>query len=186
MTKIYTKTGDKGSTGLVDGSRVSKSSFIIDTYGEVDELNSCIGIVCSFNIANHESDTLKFIQNKLFDLGSLLACPPESREKFKLSIINKANIDSLEKAIDRLQQGLPELKNFILPGGGHCAAHTHICRTVCRRLERALVKLSESDEPRLVPENSIAFLNRLSDYFFVLSRSFNSLENKPEIIWEQS
>ncbi|MDB9883341.1 cob(I)yrinic acid a,c-diamide adenosyltransferase [Bacteroidia bacterium] len=174
--KIYTKTGDKGQTSLVGGTRVSKSDQRIEAYGTVDELNSAIGIIASTNEVH--ASFLKSIQHKLFNIGSILAS--ESNLSFELPLISDADIVLLEKEIDRLNLELPTLKNFILPGGSVLSAHTHLARCVCRRAERRVVILEEENYTILVQ-----YLNRLSDYLFVLSREYLRLEGQDEVIWEK-
>ncbi len=178
MVKIYTKTGDKGKTALIGGTRISKSDLRIDLYGEVDELNSFVGYLRSHD----DNQLLPIIQNQLFNLGSMLACTLDKRSEYKLPPISFTLIDSLEKSIDEMNEDLSELKNFILPTGSKAASVAHLCRTVSRRVERKLVNFSEQlkDEE---PENSLILLNRLSDYFFVLSRFLNKKENITEKIW---
>lgn len=185
--KIYTKTGDKGQTGLVDGQRVSKSSLILSCYGEVDELNSHVGVIVSFIDSEFETtkEELKYIQNKLFDLGSLLACPFEKREKFNLKKIDESDISYLELCMDRMSEVLPPLKNFILPGGSQCSSFIHIARSFCRRLERSCVGVLEHNENDL-PENALIYINRLSDYFFILSRFINLKHGESEVIWKNT
>jgi cob(I)alamin adenosyltransferase len=177
MVKIYTKTGDKGETSLVSGERLSKADNQIDLYGDVDELNSIIGIVNCYS-----SDDIKIhlsaIQNKLFDLGSNLACESSAREKYKLPQITQANVTDLEILIDNYSNDLPPLKNFILPGGHPSAAFLHQARTVCRRVERKLIG-SKIEKP----QNSVEYLNRLSDLFFVLSRAVNFSNKVEEVLW---
>lgn len=176
--KIYTKTGDSGETGLVSGTRVSKSNQRIDLYGEVDELNSLIGFLNSeVSIQLH----LK-IQSELFNLGSLLACEFEKRKEYNLPIVSSEIIKELEASIDEMNKDLPKLKNFILPGGAEGASRAHLCRVVTRRVERKLVGFGNFFEGE-VPENSIVFLNRLSDYFFVLARHWNSKNKVDDILW---
>lgn len=174
--KIYTKTGDKGQTSLVGGTRVSKANIKIEAYGTVDELNSSLGIIA----ASHElyADFIKSIQHKLFNIGSTLAA--EEDIEFELPMINAKDIVVLEKEIDRLTKLLPGLKNFILPGGSVLSANTHMARCICRRAERRVVELEDQDYIM-----HIQYLNRLSDYLFILSREFLRLEEKEEIIWKQ-
>jgi cob(I)alamin adenosyltransferase len=174
--KIYTKGGDKGQTSLVGGTRVSKAHDKIEAYGTVDELNSAIGIIASSN--EEYSDFLNVIQHKLFNAGSILAS--ENDLSFELPSIQLSDIELLEKEIDRLEKGLPRLKNFILPGGSIISAHTHLARCICRRAERRIVGLEE-DKYALI----LQYLNRLSDYLFVLSREYLRLEGKAEIIWKK-
>ncbi|MBP9674466.1 MAG: cob(I)yrinic acid a,c-diamide adenosyltransferase [Bacteriovoracaceae bacterium] len=186
--KIYTKTGDTGQTSLVGGTRISKSDARIELYGEVDELNSFIGVVSTLL---KESSHKKFheihlflnqIQSALFDLGSNLACEKEQRLKYKLPIVSKDLINDLEKFMDEMQVHLPTISHFILPGGGFISAQIHLCRTVTRRVERRLVHFSLEHQSDI--ENSwIILLNRLSDYFFVLARFISFSEGKEEIFW---
>jgi cob(I)alamin adenosyltransferase len=184
-SKIYTKTGDDGTTALVSGNRISKGDLQIDLYGEVDELNSILGIiVSSFEGKKYSADIVIFltiIQSRLFDLGSQLACEKENREKYKLPKIMIADIEKMESQMDRMDSILPKLKNFILPGGDITASYLHLARTVCRRVERKLISFynTTSDRPKLSSE----FINRLSDYLFVLSRFVNFSEEKTEIEW---
>lgn len=186
MSKVYTKTGDKGLTGLVSGQRVSKSDFRLETYGEVDHLNSMIGALIqhlnSNKIFNDDSQFLENIQNKLFNLGSLLACPTEERAKFKLTEICEDDVNAIEKRIDLIETELPPLSNFILPGGSLPASYAHLCRTQARNLERLMVKnFKDLNE---LPENSLMFINRLSDYFFDLARVINVKLKVKETIWK--
>jgi cob(I)alamin adenosyltransferase len=174
--KIYTKGGDKGQTSLVGGTRVSKAHDKIEAYGTVDELNSAIGIIASSN--EEYAAFLNTIQHKLFNAGSILAS--ENDLSFELPSIDLSDIELLEKEIDRLDKGLPRLKNFILPGGSIISAHTHLARCICRRAERRIVGLEE-DKYALI----LQYLNRLSDYLFVLSREYLRLEGKAEIIWKK-
>ena len=171
--KIYTKTGDKGQTSLVGGTRVSKDNAQIEAYGTVDELNSAIGIVAGEDTVY--VDFLQDIQHKLFNIGSVLAS--EGNLDFELPTVSEEDILLIEKEIDRLNEGLPRLKNFILPGGNVLSAHTHLARCICRRAERRVVTL-ENDEYLI----HIRFLNRLSDYLFVLSREYLRLDGKQEVI----
>jgi len=174
--KIYTKTGDKGQTSLVGGTRVSKASVKIEAYGTVDELNSSLGIIAASS--SEYSDFLKNIQHKLFNIGSTLAA--ESDLEFNLPSISPEDITVLENEIDRLSKVLPRLKNFILPGGSVLSAHTHLSRCICRRAERRVVELDDQDYTI-----HVKYLNRLSDYLFILSREFLRIEEKPEVIWKQ-
>ena len=174
--KIYTKTGDKGQTSLVGGTRVSKSDQKIEAYGTVDELNSAIGVIASSNEVH--ASFLNNIQHKLFNIGSILAS--EANASFGIPLIEDEDIIQLEKEIDRLNIELPSLKNFILPGGSVLSAHTHVARCVCRRAERRVVILEDEKYTILVQ-----YLNRLSDYLFVLSREYLRLEGKDEVIWQK-
>ncbi len=182
---VYTKKGDQGETSLVDGPRVAKSSAMVDLYGEVDELNSHIGLAASLLPELEDKkiyDELLWIQHRLFDLGSNLACSPDKRETFKLANITDENLQILEARMDEMDNSLPALKNFVLPGGHPSASALHICRTVCRRVERKAVQVRSEDQA-LVEIIHVKFLNRLSDYFFVLSRYVNKLGNYSEVLW---
>jgi len=181
--KLYTKTGDEGLTGLLSGERVSKASPLIDLYGDVDDLNSQIGLSISFSKkSNKVTDFLEKIQHKLFDIGSLLACSADRRDVFKLSQIEVDDVEKIEAAIDDLEKDLPPLKNFILPGGGVASSSVHLCRTKCRNLERKLVLSKDNGE--ILPDNILKFTNRLSDYLFVASRWVNQNEGKRDVKWE--
>lgn len=186
-SKIYTKTGDMGETGLVSGNRTLKSDLRIDLYGELDELNSRIGFSCSYLSEVLElQQTVKFlhhVQSAIFDLGSNLACEVENRAKFNLPKISDEFVKDLEQEIDTLDAELPPLKNFILPGGTILASSLHLCRTNARAVERKLISFQETSKEEL-PQNSAVFLNRLSDYFFVLARYVNKLKDTPEISWK--
>ena len=178
--KIYTKTGDKGSTGLFSGERVSKSSLRVDTYGTADELNSIIGIALSHDIDENFRDDLMKINKMLFRLGSDLATPVDAGTKFKVLRIEEADITWLESKIDEYTDQMPELKNFILPGGSLPAAFLHQGRTVCRRAERMAVRLAEAEN---IGELPLIFLNRLSDYLFTAARYANHLAGVEDIKW---
>lgn len=179
-TKIYTKTGDKGTTSLLGGKKVSKSHDRIEAYGTVDELNSFIGL-----LKDHESvearikNQLYWIQETLFSLGSILATESDFKG-FELPQITHIEITQLEQWIDYYDAKLPTLKNFILPGGHSAVSLCHICRTVCRRAERATLRLAENEA---LDQNIIPFLNRLSDYFFILARKITLDLNVPETPW---
>lgn len=174
-SNIYTKMGDNGETGLVGGTRVSKADARIDLYGEVDELNSWVGVAItqmSEDKFSQEITYLKRVQCYLFDLGSNLACEAEQREKFKLPKLNDEVIKELEGKIDELDSACPKLSNFILPGGSAAAASLHLCRTVCRKIERKMIQFRAQHQEEL-PVHAAPFMNRLSDFFFVLSRYVN-------------
>ncbi|MBC7711967.1 MAG: cob(I)yrinic acid a,c-diamide adenosyltransferase [Rhizobacter sp.] len=179
---VYTRTGDMGTTGLVGGTRIKKSDPRINLYGEVDELNSHIGVAISHMDKSIDKSLLLQIQSSLFDLGSNLACEKDKRTQFKLPQISKTAIDSLENDIDQMDSQLAPLKHFILPGGDPAAASFHVCRTVCRRIEREMVDF-EDQHPGEIPENALVYMNRLSDYFFILSRYLNSNKNIEETQW---
>lgn len=186
-SKVYTKTGDKGETGLVSGNRTSKSDIRIDLYGELDELNSRIGVSCSKLSQEMEfQQTVNFlhhIQSAIFDLGSNLACEVENRAQYKLPQISDEFIGDIELEIDKMDAELPPIKNFILPGGTVTAASIHMCRTNARTVERKLIGYFNTTKEEL-PQNSVIFLNRLSDYFFILARYVNKVKNVEEINWK--
>jgi len=178
--KLYTKTGDKGTTSLLGGKKVSKSHDRIEAYGNVDELNSFIGLLKDqAEVETRIKQQLYWIQETLFSLGSVLATE-SGFTGFKLPEITIIEIKQMEQWIDQYAAKVPELKNFILPGGHQAVSVCHVCRTVCRRTERSVIKLSEN-EP--LNENIIPFLNRLSDYFFILARKIAVDLNVPETPW---
>lgn len=179
--KVYTKTGDGGTTSLVGGKRVSKFDQRLEAYGTVDELNSFVGDLITVMKSDEDRALLCFIQNKLFVMGSNLAC--EGDCGVKLQKLDKSDYERLEKRIDAMDKLLPRLSRFVLPGGVKAAAKAHICRTVSRRAEREICRLAESCD---VDENIKIFTNRLSDYFFVLSRYCNFIENSEEIFWDNN
>tara|TARA_R110000868_G_scaffold100129_2_gene275444 strand:- start:4199 stop:4753 length:555 start_codon:yes stop_codon:yes gene_type:complete len=182
--KVYTKTGDKGLTGLLGGSRVAKADARIALYGEVDELNSHIGLTRAHTGEGFSQDKLlKHVQSRLFDLGSQMACEPEQRTKFKLPDIEPEHITELEKAIDVMTEDLPQLKNFVLPAGGVAAASAHVARTVCRRVERSFVAF-HNEHPNDLKDIHLQFLNRLSDYLFILARTLVHHAGQKEEIWK--
>ena len=173
LSKIYTRTGDDGSTGLGDGARVSKDSARVTAYGTVDEANSAIGIVLACEVPEPIRNVLVAVQHQLFDLGGELCIPGHSA-------IFDADIQALEDTLDRFNADLPPLKDFILPGGGMAAAQAHLARTICRRAEREVVTLSHHDAVR--PE-AIRYLNRLSDLLFVLCRVLARESGHGEVLW---
>lgn len=189
ITRVYTKTGDKGQTSLVGGKRVPKDSPRIEAYGTIDELNSVVGLARVFNDENLEAgdahqflnEVLCRIQDELFDLGSELATPPE---QFKEGMyrVGDDEIERLEQWIDQCQEDLEPLKSFILPGGGRIGAYLHQCRTVCRRAEREILRLSREEE---INPSMIKYVNRLSDLFFVLSRWIAKQTGEPEYLWQR-
>jgi cob(I)alamin adenosyltransferase len=181
--KIYTKTGDDGTTGLFGGKRVPKDDERVDTYGEIDELNSLIGLTNCFVLSNDVKKDLTKIQNQLFNVGSILATPKEDKEKLKgIEDISEDDIQYLEQRIDYYSEKLPELRNFILPGGTVSAGFLHYARTVCRRCERKIVKFVMRDEENKI---LIKFFNRLSDFLFVLARYENFFSGTKEIEWKK-
>lgn len=189
MAKIYTKTGDRGETGLVGGQRVSKADIRLECYGTVDELNSILGLAQATLSESNELDAeikknvstiLNSLQNELFNLGSRLASADDETLR-KMPAVEDDSITFMEKTIDAYTKELPSLKNFILPGGTMTASHIQWARTVCRRAERATVRLSQS-EP--VEPASVRYLNRLSDFLFVLGRYLNYKAGRDETIWK--
>lgn len=184
-SSVYTRSGDKGETSLVSGTRVSKANMRISLYGEVDELNSHIGYMRSLMPQDQNFKALSGLFDKvqcsLFDLGSKLACESNLWESYKLPNIKMEVVEEIEKTIDELDQNLPKLKNFILPGGNPLGAYTHVVRTVCRKVERLLIDFGENTQS--IPENSVVFLNRLSDFLFVYARYINHYHKIDETIW---
>lgn len=179
--KIYTRTGDKGQTSLLGGQRVPKDSIRIEAYGTVDELNSHIGLLRD-HAGGGRDELLIPIQEMLFSLGSRLASGSEEQaEKFKVPRITETDISALEEAMDRMDQELPEMRNFILPGGQIAASQAHVCRTVCRRAERLVVTLAASED---VPEIVVRYLNRLSDLLFVLARHLAHVKGVADTPWK--
>lgn len=178
--KIYTKTGDKGKTSLIGGTRVSKGHLRIEAYGTIDELNSYIGLIRDQEIKKHHFETLLEIQDRLFTIGASLASDPE-RSKMKIPDLNTEDIELLEKEMDNMDEHLPEMKSFVLPGGHTTVSFCHIARCVCRRAERLVVNLAEID---FVDEKVQIYLNRLSDYLFVLSRMLSKDLNAIEKPWK--
>jgi len=176
--KIYTKGGDKGQTSLIGGSRVAKDHVKIEAYGTVDELNSNLGMVAEL-VGEQQLSLIRKIQSGLFDIGSHLAAQPE-QDVIPLPAIRMRDVTAMENAIDQMNEDLPKLKNFILPGGGKAAAQCHITRCVCRRAERRVVALSAIEK---VDADMIIYLNRLSDYLFVLARKASSNAGETEINW---
>lgn len=177
--KIYTKTGDKGLTSLIGGTRVPKHHLRIESYGTVDELNSYIGLIRDQDIATKHKDILKEIQDRLFTIGSSLASDPET-SKMKIPDLHTADIELLEKQIDLMDSELPALRHFILPGGSNAVSFCHIARCVCRRAERLSVHLSEDS---FVDDKVVVYLNRLSDYLFTLARKIGNEQQVTENQW---
>lgn len=177
--KIYTKTGDKGHTSLIGGKRIPKNHIRIEAYGTVDELNSYIGLIRDQTSSISDNLILKEIQDRLFTIGAVLAADPEKVNQ-KLPDLLNSDIEVLETEIDKINDYLPALKHFILPGGDVLISHCHIARCVCRRAERAVVRLAADS---MVDEKVIIYLNRLSDYFFILSRKIAFELKIVENIW---
>ncbi|MBE2245855.1 MAG: cob(I)yrinic acid a,c-diamide adenosyltransferase [Candidatus Competibacteraceae bacterium] len=178
--KIYTKTGDKGTTALMGGVRVSKHHPRIEAYGTIDELNSWLGLIKDQPIPESSKQDLLIIQYRLFEAGSLLAAEP-GNTKIWVPEIKLDAISQLENSIDLMEQSLPPLQNFILPGGHPASSYTHIARCVCRRAERLVVQVADSEQ---VPSEILVFLNRLSDYLFVLARFISAHFGADEIPWK--
>ena len=180
--KIYTKTGDDGTTSLIGDTKVPKSHLRIEAYGTVDELNSYIGLCKDLLTDEQGKNTLLEIQDRLFTIGSSLACDPIKEPKMRIPDLNETDVELLEKEIDRMNEIVPAMKNFILPGGHTTLSQLHIARCVCRRAERCSVRLElESLEVEAI---IIKYLNRLSDYLFVLSRYTGQQLNVGEIPWK--
>ena len=174
LSKIYTRTGDDGTTGLGDGSRVAKDSLRVEAYGTVDEANSCIGLLLAADLPDDVRELLTRVQHQLFDLGGELCIPGHAA-------IFDADIDALEARLDHYNDALPALKDFILPGGGEAAARCHVARTVVRRAERETVALSHLEAVR---PQAIRYLNRLSDLLFVLARVLARASGHGEVLWD--
>ena len=180
--KIYTKTGDQGNTSLIGGTKVPKSNLRIEAYGTVDELNSFIGLVTDQQQDHNISSTLREIQDRLFTIGSSLACDPAKEPKLKIPDLLESDVTFLEKEIDRMNDTLPPMKSFILPGGHVAVSTTHVARCVCRRAERICVHMQVQQmeiEPLV-----IKYLNRLSDFLFILARYIAYQLNVQEIPWK--
>lgn len=175
LSKIYTKTGDKGTTGLGDGSRVGKDHIRVEAYGTVDELNSTIGLLLTEDLPEQLQTWLTQIQHQLFDLGSELCVP-------SYQVIEEAEVEHLEQQIEQMNGNLPYLKEFILPGGNRAAAVCHMARSICRRAERRVVTLMGQDES--VNLAGLRFLNRLSDWLFVAARVLARENNGQEVLWQ--
>ena len=174
LSKIYTRTGDDGTTGLGDGSRVDKDNARVEAYGTVDELNSHIGVILAHELPEEIRECLETIQHRLFDLGGELCIPGHTA-------LAQKHVDYLENQLDKFNESLPYLKEFILPAGGHATAHCHVARTVCRRAERRTYTLHRDSEVNLY---SIRYLNRLSDLLFVIARVCARHENGKEVFWQ--
>ncbi|QEM09492.1 cob(I)yrinic acid a,c-diamide adenosyltransferase [Mucilaginibacter rubeus] len=177
--KIYTKTGDKGFTSLIGGTRVPKHHIRIESYGTVDELNSYIGLIRDQDIDANDKEVLKQIQDRLFTIGSSLAADPE-RSKMVIPDLYLSDVEALETEIDNMNEKLPPLKHFILPGGSNVISFCHIARCVCRRAERITVQLAEEST---VDEKVNIYLNRLSDYLFILARKIANVNKIAENQW---
>ena len=174
LSKIYTRTGDDGSTGLGDGSRVPKNSPRVEAYGDVDELNSMIGLLLTESLPGHISDSLTDIQHDLFDVGGELSIPGQTT-------MTEKQVTRLEKTLDDLNAKLSPLKEFILPGGSRAAALCHIARTICRRAERRLITLQKSETISTI---TVKYVNRLSDLLFVIARALNASDGDGDVLWQ--
>ena len=174
LSRIYTRTGDDGTTGLGDGSRVAKDSARVAAYGTVDELNSAIGVVLACEAPPNVREVLNQVQHDLFDLGGELCIPG-------MAMVHAADVERLEAALDAFNEALPPLKEFILPGGGIAAAQCHLARTICRRAERRLVTLARGESVRA---EAMHYLNRLSDLLFVLARVLARASGHGEVLWQ--
>jgi cob(I)alamin adenosyltransferase len=177
--KIYTKTGDDGTTGLFGGGRTKKTSFRVEAYGTVDELNSTLGMALATGLDTPTQEALSQTQVDLFTLGAELACVHGKEDKLGMTLVGESDIERLEKAIDAAEEGLAPLKNFVLPGGTPQAASLHLCRTVCRRAERAVLELDDAPARNEV----VVYLNRLSDLLFVLARRENHVRDVADVPW---
>jgi cob(I)alamin adenosyltransferase len=181
MTRIYSRTGDRGETGLFGGGRVSKASLRIEACGAVDELNSTIGSTIALNPGQDNAKGLTAVQSDLFTIGAQLATPTRTRgRKPDIPVLDPDRVAQLERWIDALTAELPELRSFILPGGSPAGAALHLARTVCRRAERRVVALAESET---IDDGIIVYLNRLSDLLFVLARAANLRDGRTETPW---
>lgn len=180
---IYTKTGDKGTTSLVGGPRVSKTHKRLEAYGTIDELNAHLGLLYTYLTEENDKQLLLRIQNKMFSVGSYLATDQTQTTLNIASRVEDEDIEMLELAMDAMDGELPPLTSFVLPGGSRGAAVCHICRTICRRAERRILTLAEDCE---IDVYVTTFVNRLSDYLFVLSRKLNLLTKTDEIFWDKS
>ncbi|MEM1256960.1 MAG: cob(I)yrinic acid a,c-diamide adenosyltransferase [Bacteroidota bacterium] len=178
--KIYTKTGDKGTTALFTGKRVPKHHIRIESYGTLDELNSWLGLIRDQKIDAHYQYILTQIQDKLFTLGAILATEPTKDNRLKIPRINEADSKLLEQEIDTMNAELPPMTHFILPGGHTTVSYCHVARTICRRTER-MIALLHDEAP--LPDTVLAYINRLSDYLFVLARKLSKDLNAKEVKW---
>jgi len=181
ITKVYTRTGDTGTTALGGGQRISKDSLRIAVFGTVDELNSHLGAVLAAGVHKTLAEDLLRIQNELFHLGSDLCVLEEDKEQMPVPRVEKRHVDALEELMDRLSTELAPLENFVLPGGAPAAVQLHLARTVCRRAERQLVALAAAEA---VGEQTIPYLNRLSDALFVMARFENKRQGVPDVLWD--
>ena len=182
ITKVYTKAGDGGKTSLVGGIRISKTDVRLEAYGTGDELNSFIGLLCSSVNDNHVLEVLYRIQSNLFNVGTHLATDQSQTPLYESAKLPEGEVELVEKEIDNILSELPDKLGFVLPGGGRAGALAHVCRTVCRRAERRTLALAEQ---ATVGTEIIQYLNRLSDYFFVLAKKLNIIDGIEEKIWSK-
>lgn len=182
-SNIYTCTGDNGTTSLVGGKRLLKCDVRIEAYGSTDELNAQLGLLCA-DISMDENDIsfMRFVQNKLFNIGAYLATDNPNGEETQVYGLCEKDIILIEDEIDRIDSSLPKLRNFVLPGGGHAAALSHVCRTMCRRSERCIIALAQET---YINPLVLRFINRLSDFLFVFARFCNVKDNIDEIFWDK-
>lgn len=183
ITKVYTKTGDAGMTSLVGGVRISKADVRLEAYGTVDELNSCIGLLATAVSDDDILETLYRIQSNLFNVGTHLATDQSQTPLYESAKLAESEVEFIEGEIDKILSELPEKLGFVLPGGGRAGALAHVCRTVCRRAERRALALAEK---ATVGEEIIKYLNRLSDYFFVLAKKLNIIDGISEKTWSKT
>lgn len=176
LSKIYTRTGDNGTTGLGDGTRINKDSLRVEAMGDVDELNAMIGVMLTEPLPDLIQKALTGVQHDLFDLGGEICIPGHA-------MVKPERVDALENVLDELNDQLEPLKEFILPGGTRAAAYCHLARTVCRRAERQLIRLNREEA---VTETSLKYLNRLSDLLFVMCRAINHAAERPDVLWNNS
>ncbi|MBR6141316.1 MAG: cob(I)yrinic acid a,c-diamide adenosyltransferase [Bacteroidaceae bacterium] len=181
MNKVYTKTGDAGTTSLVGGKRVPKACARLESYGTIDELNAQVGLLLTYVTESIDRDCLISVQNNLFVIGAQLATEPDLPHQ-PSCVVTLDDVSNLEQSIDRASEDLPKWRGFTLPGGCRAAALAHVCRTVCRRAERRILALNAS-EP--VDTQLLAYVNRLSDYFYVLALRLNFLQGTEEILWKK-
>jgi len=187
LSKIYTKVGDRGTTLLATGERLLKSNVRVEAYGTVDELNSFVGLlrdtICQSTLTSDLLPRLARIQNELFDVGGELSVPLDVLDTSRQQVIQLVDVERLEQEMDAFNEKLPPLENFVLPGGHVANSSAHVVRTVCRRAERAVVRMSEQDAVR---DEIRIYLNRLSDWFFVLSRELSRRHGVAEVLWAQN
>lgn len=181
--KIYTKTGDKGTTSLVGGQRISKCCDRIESYGTIDELNSQIGLLVTYCTDQRDKDILQSVQGKLFVIGGYLATDTSKTTLSSTLVLKHESVEEMEHEIDRLDASVPPIRSFILPGGCRAAALCNVCRTVCRRAERCIIRLSECGTD--IDPTVLSYMNRLSDYLFLLARKLNADNKIEDIVWRE-